>query len=295
MKKFLLLLFLIYSCFEFIFAQTNNTDISLFLRSDSIQVNFIESKSGDLFNELGHHGPAIENEYFGLRVYFSQLASIDLYSKKTRGLELKKFKWYPTSKQQEAGAGGDYYKVGKTIGLGSIRLWDGEKVQLLSPVDRRSCRVVKEANHSFLEMLSEGVPYKGEKVDILVRVTVFSGIREAKVEAFALCDQKVQFVTGINYFDGMQVKSGTNYVATWGIHPEDINVGKKMVLGSAIIFNTKDYLKIMDEPNEKIYISAPTKYISLGITATNDTGSDLNNVKNFMRYVNELSLKSIIW
>ena len=53
---------------------------------------------------------------------------------------------------------------------------------------------------SFIEMLSKDVPYKDRKVDILVRVTVYSGIRKAKVEAIALSDENVQFVTGLNYF-----------------------------------------------------------------------------------------------
>lgn len=290
MKRLALVLTLSLSlCNGILFAQANKTDISLFRKSDTTQVTSIESMSGDLYNELGHHGPAIENEFIGLRIYFSPLASIDLYSKKNPGLELKEYKWYPTGKQQEAGAGGDYYKVGNTIGLGAIRLWDGVNVLKLDPVDRRSCKVVKEVNQSYLELLSEGVPYKGSKVDILVRITVFSGIREAKVEAFALCDQKVQFVTGINFHEGMNVKSGSNYVAAWGVHPEDINVGRKLELGSAIIFNSMDFMKIIEEPKEKLFVTAPSKYLNLRITAANDMEKDLNSKEVFEQYVDALS------
>ena len=64
--------------------------------------------------------------------------------------------------------------------------------------------MVKEGTISFMEMLSEDIPYKEEQVDILVRVTVYSGIREAKVEAFALTGNEVQFVTGINYHKGQK-------------------------------------------------------------------------------------------
>lgn len=290
MRKLALLLFLLHSLWDgILFAQANKTDISLFRKSDTTQVTSIESVSGDLYNELGHHGPAIENEFIGLRIYFSPLASIDLYSKKNPGLELKEYKWYPTGKQQEAGAGGDYYKVGNTIGLGAIRLWDGVKVLKLDPVDRRSCKVVKEFNQSYLELLSEGVPYKGSKIDILVRITVFSGIREAKVEAFALCEQKVQFVTGINFHEGMKVKTGDNYVAAWGVHPEDINAGRKLELGSAIIFNAMDYEKIIEETNEELFVTAPSKYINLKITAANDMEKELNSREIFEQYVDTLS------
>lgn len=42
--------------------------------------------------------------------------------------------------------GADYYKVGPTVGLGGIRLWDGENVLPLDPVSKRTARVVKEGS-----------------------------------------------------------------------------------------------------------------------------------------------------
>ena len=59
----------------------NNTEVSLFLKADSIYLSEIESESGDLYRSLGHHGPAIENEWLGLRIYFDKKAAIDVYSK----------------------------------------------------------------------------------------------------------------------------------------------------------------------------------------------------------------------
>ena len=65
-----------------ILTAQNKTDVSLFLRSDSTTyLNEVSSESGDLFNALGHHGPALENEWLGLRLYFDRKAAIDVYSK----------------------------------------------------------------------------------------------------------------------------------------------------------------------------------------------------------------------
>lgn len=99
----------------------NMTDVSLFFRSDSTRyLDHVSSESGDLYTELGHHGPAIENEWIGLRLYFDKKTAIDVYSKANRGLELSQYKWYPTPEQQMQGKGADYYKVGNTVGLGGI-------------------------------------------------------------------------------------------------------------------------------------------------------------------------------
>ncbi len=267
-----------------ILTAQNKTDVSLFLRSDSTTyLNEISSDSGDLFNFLGHHGPAIENEWLGLRIYFDRKAAIDVYSKTKPGLELREARWYPTPEQQKNGWGADYYKAGETVGLGGIRLWDGEKVVPLDPVSRRYAHVVKEGTVSCMDMLSEGVPYKNGKVDILVRVTVYSGVRKAKVEAFALTDAAVQFVTGINYHKGEKVVVEDQRIFTWGLHPEDV-AAEKVELGGALLFHSDDFEKKLDDGQQHVLISKPAKYISYWISSANAKEPELNTLQKFMNF-----------
>jgi hypothetical protein len=47
---------------------TSGTDASLFWKKDSVQVSEIVSEKADQYQTVGHHGPAIENEYFCLRL-----------------------------------------------------------------------------------------------------------------------------------------------------------------------------------------------------------------------------------
>ncbi len=263
----------------------NKTEISLFLKSDSSKyLTDVSSDSGDLFNQLGHHGPAIENEWLGLRIYFDKRVSIDIYSKTKPGLELLRARWYPTPEQQKNGWGADYYKVGNTVGLGGIRLWDGNNVIPLEPVSYRYSRVVKEGSISFMEMLSKDVPYKNRVVDIMVRVTVYSGIRDAKVEAFALTDSVVQFVTGINYHKDQQVMTEKGFILTWGVHPEDVAI-EKVELGAAILFNENDFSKKIDDGEQHLLISKPTKMLEYWITSANGKEPDINNLEMFKKFV----------
>lgn len=269
----------------------NRTDCSLFLKSDSTNyLNTISSPSGDLFNELGHHGPAIENEFVALRMYFDHKAAIDVYSKQKNGLELKKAKWYPSPLQQKNGWGADYYKAGATVGLGGIRLWDGEKVVPLNPVSQRSARVVSETNLSYMEMLSEGVPYKDKSVDILVRVTVYSGIREAKVEAFALCNEKVQFITGVNYHKNNKTMKGDGYLLNWGQHPEDV-ASEKIEIGAALMFDKARFVNQFDDGTQLSLVSHPTKQLEYWISSTSQKDSEINELNKFLRYVSEKSIR----
>ncbi|PKQ67755.1 DUF4861 domain-containing protein [Labilibaculum manganireducens] len=263
----------------------NLTDASLFLRSDSVYTNMIQEESGDLYKTIGHHGPAVENEWLALRLYFNNKAtSIDVYNKQKKGLELKNAKWYPSEKEQKKGLGADYYKVGSTVGLGGVRLWDGENVVLLAPVSNRIATVKKEATYSQMEMLSKDVPYKGKKIDVLVRVTAYTGIREMRVEAFALTDEDVQFVTGINYHKGQKVEKADNYMIAWGYHPEDV-AAEKIQVGAAIMINPDDYLDRKDDGKQQLYISKPTKYLSSWVTSTIEKDKKMGTFEKFKAYV----------
>jgi len=263
----------------------NKTDISLFMKEfPDEQLEEVISETGDMFKVLGHHGPAIENEFLGFRLYFNYKAAIDIYSKARPELELARAKWYPTAEQQKQGWGADYYKVAETIGLGGIRLWDGEKVVNLDPVSQRSARVVKEGMVSFLELLSEDVPYQYRKVDVLVRLTVYSGVRNAKVEAFALSDEDVRFVTGINYFEAQKTVWEDNYLLTWGEHPEDV-AAEKVEVGAAIIFNPDDFENRIDDGQQKLLISKSTKILEYWISSANARETELNSIEKFQDYV----------
>ena len=278
--RYLLSLCLTLLAFSITNAQ-NKTDISLKWKDSDKQEASISSETGDLYNKLSHHGPAIENEWMGLRLYFDHKVSIDVYNKTQARLELAEAEWYPTPEQQKEGWGSDQYKVGNTGGLGGVRLWDGEKALWLDPVKMRTARVAKEANISYMEMLSEGIPYQGDSIDILVRVTVFSGIRAAKVEAFALCSKPVQFLTGINYHPETKTKQGDNYICTWGIHPEDV-AAFQLSIGSGIVYNPNDYEQIIKTEKEFQLVSKPAKILATWIISASEKDPDLNTMEKFV-------------
>ena len=282
-----LIAFFLLALLSFSASAQNKTDISLFLKSDHKQVSSIESLTGDLYQKAGHHGPAIENEWMGLRIYFDKKVAIDVYNKTKPQLELAEAAWYPTPEQQKEGWGADQYKVGSTVGLGGVRLWDGVKEVFLNPVTKRTAFVKKEANQSYMEMLSEGVPYKGDTIDVLVRVSVYSGFREAKVEAFALCDKPVQFATGINYHPETETKEGDKYILTWGLHPEDV-AAYRLKIGAAIFFNPDDYVKQEKTETQYLLISKPCKYLSTHITSVCEKEEGFSSMNDFANYVEKV-------
>lgn len=263
------------------------TDVSLFLKKNRQQdLPEVESRAGNMFRKVGHHGPAIENEWFALRLYFNKTTAVDVYSKSRPGLELAAKKWYPSKKEQREGWGADYYKVGKSVGLGGVKLWDGNRVIDLNPVSARTVRVGKEGGSAFMEMLSKDVPYKGEKVNILVRITAVPKTRKMKIEAHSETGREVQFVTGINYHKGVEVATGKNYIATWGIHPEDV-AAQKVAVGAALIFREEDFSARIDDGRQILLIARPSKELVTWVTSCNEKEPEMNSFAELIGFIGQ--------
>lgn len=258
------------------------TDVSLYLKKGSSeQLEYVESKKGNLFKKLGHHGPAIENPWYGLRLYFDKKAAIDVYSKAQTRLELKEKQWYPSKKEQLAGWGADYYKVGNTVGLGGVKLWDNGQIIDLHPVTMRSARLGKIGNSAWMEMVSKGIPYKGNTVDVQVRVTVYANDRKARVEASSMNGEKLQFVSGINYFENLEVVKTDQYIATWGIHPEDV-AAEKIKVGGAIFIPQGSNFEIQKMKDQYILISEPKQDIAIQIISASEREKEFKSMDDFI-------------
>lgn len=253
------------------------TACSLFWRSDSVQVRRIVSEEAVQYRNVGHHGPAVENKAFALRLYFNDSGAIDVYSKSGRQMELTKYLWYPTEAQQaEEGAGCDEYLVGKTVGPGGIALWDGEKEVKLKATKGRTARVGKTAGGHFAEMISYGVEYRGGLVDISVRIDMRDRSRVAKITARELHGRKVQFLTGVNYHPGEELFIGEGYVGAWGVHPADVSKNPTPI-GAGLRFKPSKFSKPERTPDMLRVISEPASSVTTEVIAASTKETHINN------------------
>lgn len=265
------------------FDSMAQTASSLFWRSDSLQVNEIVSETGDQYRKIGHHGPAVENSHMALRIYFNDSGAVDVYSKNGRGMELMRFLWYPSAQMQEsAGAGCDSYIVGKTVGLGGIALWDGEKEVKLVATKGRTARAGDTKKGSYIEMIAYGVEYKGDMVDISIRIDVTSKSREAEVTARELSGRKVQFLTGINWHEGQKVSFGEDFISVWGPHPAK---EATMPVGAGLFFSDKDFPVVEKTDDMVRIISSQKSQVRTRIISASVKEAEINSAKRFEAYM----------
>ena len=258
---------------------------SLFWRADSLQVSEIVSETGNQYNKVGHHGPAVENSHMALRIYFNDTGAIDVYSKSGRGMELMKYLWYPTKEQQDTlSLGADGYIAGKTVGMGGIALWDGENEVKLEATKGRTARVGDTKKGSYAEVIAYGVAYMGDYVDISIRVDVEVKTRMAVVTATELSGKKVQFLTGINFHEGQKVTYGEDYISVWGPHPVK-KTEAPFPIGAGMFFSAKTFPVIEKTENMVRIISKPASKVSTKVVSASVKEAELNSAKRFEAYM----------
>lgn len=268
------------------FAQAQ-TDVSLFMKADHVQRAVVDTTLDNLYKPIGHHGPAVENSYMALRLYFKAGCAVDVYSKNKPCLELKKFGWYPKDEDIAAGSGCDEYRVGKTTGLGGFSLWDGEKQILLEGTAGRRAEVQKTKDGAQMSMTVRGVEYKGEKVDIRLTVKVWNDSREAEISAECVSGQKVTFMSGVNFHQGQQMRISDGRIAVWGVHPADV-VKNPLPIGAGLTYSTKAWDGLYVD-NELGFVAIRTRKAvtkaSVRVVAACSREDALNTCAKFFDYV----------
>jgi len=137
----------------------------------------------DTYHSFHHHGVAVESEQMAYRIYFDKKQTIDIYCKRTPRLELATSYWYPDDSLLALGYGDDILRVSGTVGVGSVKYWNGKKHVHIAPVAERSQRIVRQScNEATIEVADKGWQIEGKNVDMTVQYTLRAGYRDMRCD-----------------------------------------------------------------------------------------------------------------
>jgi hypothetical protein len=167
-------------------------------------------------------------------------------------------------------------------------------LQQIDEIVSRHAKGWKTSNGACMEMLAKGVKYKGEKIDVAIRVIVFNDSRDAMVEAECVSGQKVQFMTGVNMHNGQQSTEGSvgksGYMAAWGIHPADV-VENPLPIGGGLVYNKKKWQQMVAKSDLMWIVSKkPTKKATTKIVAACSREKELNEWGKFVEYLKSVKM-----
>lgn len=175
--------------------------------------------SSDIYNLVYPHGPMLESELVGYRIYFNHKQTLDPYGKFHKRLELEQCCFYPTDEQLSQGFGDDVLRVFDSCGPGTLKGWDGQQATHASEVDLRTERIVATGPvRAIVEVADEGWHYQGGTLNMTTRYTLYAGHRDLEV---GICfDRPLAqqiFCTGVQNIAGSTSYSDhEGLVACWG-------------------------------------------------------------------------------
>ena len=240
------------------------------------QNNFIESITarGDCaysYNLQHHHGVDFESELNGIRIYFDQRQTLDLYGKFKKRLELKETQFYTSDEQKSQGYGDDVLWVGNTFGLGAFRGWDGQQPTMIAPVRSRTQRVVSYGPlRTIVELVDRGwmAPQPAgvtapQPLNMTIRYTQYAGHRDTDVDVMFNRDvTNYHFSTGIINVKGSQEFSDKKGLrACWGTdYPStDTLKWKRETVGLAVLIPQRHIVSEEPANNDNYaFVVAPT-------------------------------------
>ena len=159
----------------------------------------------DTYHQLHHHGVAVESELMAYRIYFDKKQTIDPYCKRKPQLELAESHWYPNDSLLEAGYGDDILRVSGTVGVGSVKYWNGKLFHIEEVGERQQLIVKKGRNKATIAVCDvdwtvpdgkEELPETRHIVNLDVRYTIKAGHRDMRCDVF--CSAPVEgLCTGV--------------------------------------------------------------------------------------------------
>lgn len=236
---------------------------------------------------LHHHGAAFENDMVAYRIYFDHRQTVDIYGKYKRQLELQQTQFYPDKAQKAAQYGDDVLWVGSTLGLGTLRGWDGTQPTMLTDVDKRSQRIISRGPiRTIVEVTDKGWTPKSndpdtEPIDMTTLYTLYAGRRECSVDVkFNKTAGDYKFATGfINVKNSTEYSDGKGLRGCWGtdwpVSAKD-SVGHKRETVGLGIFIPERYIVSEEPANKDNYayvINTPTDELHYKITFCSDNES----------------------
>lgn len=193
------------------------------------------------------HGPLMESEYVGFRIYCDHRQSVDYYGHRNKQLELEETKFYPTKEQKTTTYGDDVLYTGSTYGCGSMHGWNGTTSVMYDNARSRTYTLVSRGPlRTVIETVNKGwkVTDDAKAVDVRTRYILYAGHRDVLVDVkFSRDVADLHLSTGVTDIVGSKEFSDRN--------------GLRACWGTAMAGNNP---KVYDEHTVGLAVCVPKKY-----------------------------------
>lgn len=233
----------------------------MYTGGDFRNVNFVRvpDEHTDHSTFFRYEGPGWESDKVGYRFYLDWRNAADIFGKKTHRMVLQDvgldgFDSYHVM----ADWGMDILQVGESLGMGSIGMWQEEKVYRVSKTDSVTCKIVANGPvYSQIRTRYFGWQVGDEKYDLSSNLSITAGSRMTKHELNVdgnvanLCTGLVKHQQAALLLSEAN-SGGWRYLANYGKQTlADDN------LGMAVLFHESNLIRITEDAMSHIVVLKP--------------------------------------
>lgn len=239
---------------------------------------------------IRYEGPGWESDKVGYRFYLDWRNGTDVFGKKTRDMVLQQvgqdgFDSY----HEESDWGMDVLKVGKSLGVGTLALFDKGQANRVAETDSM-ISVITENGPVYSSILTNYYGWKvaGMEMDIQSLISIHAGTRLTHHQVKAEGASPTNLSTGLNKDRKAKLhasKGDTNkwgYLASYG--EQSLNNDK---IGIAVLFRPQDFIEFAEDENSHVVKLKPTagqvEYYYLAAWELEPEG--IKNEEQFLQYL----------
>jgi len=224
---------------------------SKFTNVTKIKVPAIHTDHDALFK---YEGPGWESEKVGYRFYLDWRNANDIFGKKVSELLLSNVGVHDTVAQDDSyhsmlDWGMDIFNVGKSLGIGSIGMWNDGKVIMVSETDSVFCEITENGPlRSTVETSYFGWRVGDKKYDLVSTLSISAGSRLTRCE-LEISNQPENIVTGLIKSKGTDLLTSRgneewSYIALYG---NQTLAGPEDKLGIAVFYKRTGLIDITED------------------------------------------------
>lgn len=259
----------------------------------NLKVPAIHSDHDALFK---YEGPGWESEKVGYRFYLDWRNATDIFGKKKNQLILDQVGAHDTVAKDDSyhsmqDWGMDIFKVGNSLGIGSIGMWADGKVYMVSKTDSVFCSIPYTGPiEAKVNTKYYGWLVGDSKYDLNSTFSISAGSRLTKCE-LEISKNAENIVTGLAKYKGTDLiksnfKSGWNYLALYG---NQTLVNENDKLGIVVFYKAEDLVELFEDTLSYIVTLNPnngnvTYYFA---AAWEQEENGIKNIDEFKKYLDE--------
>lgn len=264
-----------------------------FVKVSFLKVPAIHTDHDALFK---YEGPGWESEKVGYRFYLDWRNATDIFGKKKNQLILDQVGTHDTVAKDDSyhsmqDWGMDIFKVGNSLGIGSIGMWADDKVNMVSKTDSVVCSIPytgpieAKVNTKYF-----GWQVGGNKYDLNSSFSISAGSRLTKCE-LEISENAENVVTGLAKYKGSDLmksnfKTGWNYLALYG---NQTLVNENDKLGIVVFYKAEDLLELLEDALSYIVKIKPRegKITYYFAAAWEQEENGIKSIAEFKKYLDE--------